>query len=80
MEDYKTGWIKIDLKPYNITINGDCIITLQWIESEMDKEENPLTMITAGLSLSKNCYARLASQDKWKRVGLNLSSYVTLSY
>ncbi|MEJ7682928.1 MAG: carboxypeptidase-like regulatory domain-containing protein [Segetibacter sp.] len=39
VENFKTGWNKIYLEPYNIVINGDFIITLQWIESKMDKKK-----------------------------------------
>jgi hypothetical protein len=78
MPPFKTGWSRIDLTPYNITIHGDFIITLQWIESRMDKKEPPLTIIPIGMTLSKNCYVRIASQDKWERKGINLSFYSTL--
>jgi CarboxypepD_reg-like domain len=78
VEDYKTGWIKFNLEPYNILVNGDFIITLQWIESRMEKNEDPVTLIPVGMSFSKNAYARVASQDKWKKMGYNLSLFVTL--
>jgi hypothetical protein len=80
VENFKTGWTKIDLTPYNIAVNNDFVITMQWIESKMDKKENPVTIIPVGLSFSKNCYARIASQDKWKRVGFKPSCFVTLLY
>lgn len=81
VENFKTGWSKFDLEPYNITVNDDFVITLQWIDSKMEKKENPVTMIPVKLSLfSKNTYARVASQDKWKRMGMNLSCFVTLLY
>lgn len=78
VEDFKTGWNKFDLLPYNIRVDGDFIITLQWVESRMDKKEDPVTIIPMGMSMNKNAYARVASQDKWKRMGFNLSYYVTL--
>jgi hypothetical protein len=78
VEDFKTGWIKFNLEPYNIRVSGEFIITLQWVESSMEKKEDPVTVIPVGISFSKNAYARVASQDKWKRMGYNLSYYVTL--
>jgi hypothetical protein len=77
-EDSRTGWIKFNLEPYNILVSDDFIITLQWIESSMEKKEDPVTLIPVGISFSKNGYARVASQDKWKRMGYNLSCFVTL--
>jgi hypothetical protein len=81
VDSFKTGWTKVDLKPYNIKVNQDFIVTVQWVESRMDKKENPVTMIPVAMTpFSKNCYARIASQDKWKKVGVNLSNFVTLLY
>ena len=78
---FKTGWINIDLEPYAIAINGDFIITLQWVESNTGKKEKPITMLPVALTpFSKNAYARIASQDKWKKMGVSLSFYVTLIY
>jgi CarboxypepD_reg-like domain len=81
IDNFKTGWTKVDLLPYNIKVNQDFIVTVQWVESRMEKIENPITMIPIALTVfSKNCYARVASQDKWKTVGMNLSNFVTLIY
>lgn len=81
VNNFKTGWTKVDLEPYNIKTPQDFIITIQWVESTMNKKENPITLIPVGKTFfSKNCYARIASQDKWKRMGMNLSSFVTLTY
>jgi CarboxypepD_reg-like domain len=81
IDNFKTGWTKVDLEPYNIKVNQDFIVTVQWVEGRMDKKENPITMIPVAMTLfSKNCYARIASQDKWKKVGMNLSNFVTLTY
>lgn len=81
LENFKTGWTKVDLEPYQIQVPQDFIITIQWVESTMNKKENPITLIPVGKTFfSKNCYARIASQDKWKRMGMNLSSFVTLTY
>ncbi len=81
LDNFKTGWTKVDLEPYNIRLPQDFIVTIQWIESRMDKKEDPITLIPVGKTFfSKNCYARIASQDKWKRIGMNLSSFVTLMY
>lgn len=79
VDNFKTGWCKINLEPWHIRVSGDFIVTVQWIESRMDKKEKPVTILPVTLTLfSKNCYVRIASQDKWKKMGVNLSSYATL--
>jgi len=46
----------------------------------MAKKENPVTILpVAATPFAKNCYVRIASQDKWKKMGVNLSSFVTLA-
>ncbi len=81
VDNFKTGWTKVDLEAYNIKVDQDFIITIQWVESRMDKKENPITMIPIAITpFSKNCYARIASQDRWKKVGMKLSNFVTLIY
>ena len=80
LDNHKTGWIKFDLEPYNIKVNGDFIITIQWVDSKIDKKEKPVTLIPVSLTFSKNCYYRIASQDKWGKKGINMSYYVTLWY
>jgi CarboxypepD_reg-like domain len=80
-DNFKTGWTKLDLENLNIKVNKDFIVTVQWIESKMDKKENPITMLPIAVTaFSKNCYARIASQDKWKKMGIRLSNFVTLAY
>jgi hypothetical protein len=78
--EYKTGWVQVDLEPYNIKVKEDFIIAIQWIESKTDNENKPVTMIPAAVSFSKDTYVRIASQDKWKRMGLKLSYFVTVVY
>lgn len=78
VNDFKTGWKNFDLESYNIKLKQDFIITLQWIECRMEKSEKPITIVPVSLSNAKNTYARIASQDKWKRMGFSPSFYVTL--
>lgn len=81
VDNFKTGWTNINLDQYNIRVKGEFIVTVQWIEGRMDKKENPLTVLPVAITpFSKNCYARIASQDKWKKMGVNLSNFVTIAY
>jgi len=81
IENFKIGWTKIDLKKYNIKVDGEFVVAIQWIESRMDKKENPVTLLPVAVTpFSKNCYVRIASQDQWKRMGVNLGNFVTIAY
>jgi CarboxypepD_reg-like domain len=81
VDNFKTGWTKLDLQQYGIQVNNDFIVTIQWVESKMDKKEKPITIVPVVMTMfSKNCYVRIASQDKWKKMGLGMSNYITLAY
>lgn len=81
IDNFKIGWIKIDLEEYNLAVSNSVIVTVQWVESRMDKKEKPVTILPVAMTVfSKNCYVRIASQDKWKRMGMNLSSFITVAY
>jgi hypothetical protein len=81
LDNFKTGWTKVDLAEYSLIVKNDIIVTVQWIESEMVKKEKPVTIVPVAMTLfSKNCYVRIASQDKWKKMGMSLSSYITIAY
>ena len=76
----RTGWIKVDLESYLIRVNGDFVISLQWVDSKISVKEDPLALIPASISLFNTSYFRLASQDKWRKFGARLSYYVSMEY
>lgn len=76
----KTGWNKIDLESFNLIVNSDFAITLQWIEHEINKDKHPEVHIPGILTPFHVSYFRVASQDKWKKVNANLNYHVTLLY
>ena len=78
LNNYKTGWTKIDLTSYHMVINMDCAATLQWVDYNKDMVKEPQVLIPAGVSFSHVCYFRITSQDKWKSLKGNFSFYVTL--
>lgn len=81
MGNYKTGWTKIDLEEFNIAVKGEFVVTVQWIESSLKKNEKPVTFIPVAVTpFSKNCYLRIASQDKWMKKGMSLSNFITIMY
>ncbi|HOZ86584.1 MAG TPA: carboxypeptidase-like regulatory domain-containing protein [Bacteroidia bacterium] len=60
----KTGLIELDLLPYNIYVDDDVFISIEWIKDLGDVK---------GLSFStklvgSTTYYRLASQDQWRKI------------
>jgi hypothetical protein len=81
IDSSQTGWISVDLEKYGIKIDHEFVVSIQWVESTMKKREKPITIMpVAATPFTKNCFVRVASQDKWKRMGINLSSYVRVVY
>lgn len=81
VDNFRTGWINVDMEPYNIKVPHDFIVTVQWVDSRMDHKEDPVTMIPVAMSIfSRNCYARVAALDKWQKKAMNLSNFVTVMY
>lgn len=81
LKAFQTGWNRIDLEDYNISVKGEFIVTLQWLEGLTDNQNNPVTMIPVAMTpFSRNCYVRVASQDKWQRLRMKPSCYATIIY
>jgi len=59
----KTGWINVNLSPFNIRVNEDIVITVQWVAKS--KQGNtlslPIYMPVTGIH-----YYKYGSQNKWK--------------
>lgn len=60
----KTGWVNLDLSEYNIVINDDVIVAIEWIyKSAIGSNLSlPLVMPTTHMHFYK-----FGSQNKWKR-------------
>lgn len=60
----KTGLLEIDLKPYNIFVDEDVFISLEWI-----KDLGDVTGLMFSTKLvGSGTYFRQASQDKWEKI------------
>ena len=55
IDNFKTGWNKIAMKQYHIKVNGEFIVTIQWIESRMNKKENPITILPVAVTPFSKC-------------------------
>lgn len=69
------GIISVDLKEYDILVDDDVFISLEWIDEDLGSEG---LWFSAGV-FGKSIYARSTSQAEWKKQrGLSLGISVTL--
>ena len=69
------GLISVDLKEYDILVDDDVFISLEWIHEDLGSEG---LWFSAGV-FGKSIYARSTSQAEWKKQrGLSLGMSVTL--
>jgi len=72
----KEGKLKIDLREYNIVLEGDVIITMEWIE-ELGK--HGLAFATSSsMGQNKRAIVRNTSQGDWKRGGPGIGITLTV--
>lgn len=72
-------WINVDLKKYNIYLNGTdkIAVTIQWLKSETGDDPKKSFNVAAVPSSSKSILFRDKSQSQWLKVAGNLSFNVT---
>ena len=69
------GLISVDLKEYDILVDDDVFISLEWIDEDLGSEG---LWFSAGV-FGKSIYAKSTSQAEWKKQrGLSLGMSVTL--
>jgi len=71
----RTGRIDINLSDYNIMVNDDFFIGLQWLEGRHSSE----VVFSAGF-VNKGTYYRKASQARWKKYPMGVGFNVTVKY
>jgi hypothetical protein len=78
LNNFKTGWSKIDLTPYKLTVGDDFAITLQWVDYDKEMVEEPKILVPISVSFSHLSYFRTTAQNKWNSARGNSSVFVTL--
>lgn len=72
------GWVEIDLTPYDIVINEDVVVSIQWIES---KGKGTYLQMPIQMPAMAVHYYKYGSQDKWKKFnGMTTAMNLTFSY
>jgi len=73
----KSGWIEVDLMPYQILTNRSVVVGVEWIGHS--KNGKSLTLPITIPSVGSVHFYKYGSQNKWKRFGL-MSSCMELEY
>jgi hypothetical protein len=72
------GWVEIDLTPYDIVVNEDVVISIQWIESKGKGSYLQMPIQMPALAVH---YYKYGSQDKWKKFnGMTTAMNLTFTY
>lgn len=76
IEAKQTGKVSVDLKPYDIVLNDDVIVSLEWVKNEGDPQKGEAIFFSLGF-LSGGTFVKTSSQGKIKKysnmgVGFNL--------
>lgn len=76
IEPKQTGLISVDLKPYDIVLNEDVVIALEWVDTEGENNEGEAIFFSLGLLTNGTLYKK-SSQAKFKKhsslgVGFNI--------
>ncbi|WP_276392162.1 carboxypeptidase-like regulatory domain-containing protein [Eudoraea chungangensis] len=72
----QTGLVRVDLRPYDIVLKEDVIVTLEWVDSEGENIKGEAIFFSLGL-LTTGTLHKQSSQGKFKRlnnlgVGFNI--------
>ncbi|AFL81772.1 hypothetical protein Aeqsu_2312 [Aequorivita sublithincola DSM 14238] len=72
-----TGWIEVDLTPFNIIVKEDIIVAVEWIEHSANGNKLNLPIIIP--SFGSTHYYKFGSQNSWEKYG-GISSSMELTY
>jgi hypothetical protein len=67
VKNRKTGWMQVDLEPYNLYLAHDFIISLEWIDA-LPKTHSLSLSLPAGMPGLQTTFHKDASQSKWQKI------------
>jgi len=76
--DKKTGWMQVDLEPYDLYLENDFVVSLEWIDCA-PKTVSKYLSLSASMPGFQNAYHKDASQSDWKKlpaVGMGMNVVV----
>lgn len=80
IEPKQTGQIKVDLKPYNIVLNDDVIVALEWVNSEGENNKDEAIFFSLGLMTNGTLYKKSSQADFKKHSSLGLGFNIEVRY
>lgn len=72
----KTGLIELDLTPYNLYVDDDVFISLEWIKDLGDVKG----LYFSAKLVGSPTYFRQASQDKWQKIPVGVGLHAEVAY
>ncbi len=67
IEPKQTGLIRVDLKPYDIVLNDDVIVTLEWVDTDGENNKGEAIFFSLGLMTNGTLYKK-SSQANFKKL------------
>ncbi len=64
----QTGLITVDLKPYDIVLNDDVIVTLEWVDNDGENKKHEAIFFSLGL-MANGTLHKESSQAKFRKFG-----------
>jgi hypothetical protein len=58
------GWIEVDLRPYNLYVDDDVVVSAEWVGKS---EKGKYLMLPLVMPTSATHFYKFGSQNKWKR-------------
>ena len=84
----ESGWMEFDLSPYNLTLSGDIVLTLEWVNvfglnedklMKMNKDREPQPQVLFRLKKGKgHTYVKWGSEAKWIKGNGSPTFYLTV--
>mgnify|MGYP002777668427 CR=1 FL=1 len=72
------GWVEVDLTPYNIVVNENVIVSLQWVDNTPNGTYLQMPMHMPAPVVH---YYKYGSQDRWRKfVGMTTTMNLTIAY
>ena len=72
----KTGLIELDLTPYNLYVDDDVFISVEWIKDLGDVKG----LFFSTKMVGSATYFRQASQDKWSKIPIGVGLHAEVAY
>lgn len=77
LENKNKGWVNVDLSEYELKVQQDLVVAVEWIECSKIGDKLSLPIIIP--SFSSTHYYKFGAQAKWQKYG-SISSSMVLTY